>query len=190
MTPKWHDGAVSELRYAGTPVVWRVSDDRHVPRHVQACALVAQCADVSAVSVRLARNAAGAPRVLSPAGWHIGLAGRGGWTLIGAATRPIAVDREMADGAAPLWDMLSETEVAALRALDPAEQSRAWLRRWTIKEAHAKLIGEPRRLAPETIETQILDSARATATCEGRSRCWTRDTGDALDTVALWEDAA
>ncbi|WP_010218207.1 4'-phosphopantetheinyl transferase family protein [Sphingomonas sp. PAMC 26621] len=190
MTPLWHDGAVSALRYAGTPVVWRVADDRSTPRHAHASALLAHCADVPADTVRLARSAAGAPRVLSPPGWYIGFAGRGGWSLVGAATRPIAVDRETVDGAAPLWDMLSATEVAALRALDSAEQPRAWLRRWTIKEAHAKLIGEPRRLAPETIETQLLDPVRATATCEGRSHCWTRDTGKAIDTVALWEDDA
>lgn len=189
MTPVWHDGALSDLQRDAAPVVWRVAGNDPTVRQQRACALIARCANVEVDDVRLARSAAGAPRVTSPAGWYIGFAGRGGSSLIGVATRPIAVDRELVDDAPPLWDMLSAAEARALGALDRAEQSRAWLRRWTIKEAHAKLVGEPRRLAPETIETRIIDPVLAIATCKGRSRCWTRDTGDALDTAAMWDDA-
>ncbi|MDD1450516.1 hypothetical protein NHF48_005160 [Sphingomonas sp. H160509] len=55
-----------------------------------------------------------------------------------------------------------------------------------MKEAHAKLIGEPRRILPESIETVVTDPIRATATFEGTSRCWSRSTADAIETIAQW----
>nr|WP_232474261.1 4'-phosphopantetheinyl transferase superfamily protein [Sphingomonas sp. MA1305] len=82
--------------------------------------------------------------------------------------------------------MLTADEAAAVRALPAPERPRAWLRRWTIKEAHAKLVGTPRRLAAEAIATRLVDAVHATAECHGRSRCWTRDTGTAIETVAIW----
>lgn len=189
MTPSWHDGPLATVHCDTAPLVWRVPDEGASARHARAAALVARRADRRVEDVRLARSSTGAPRVASPPGWHIGLSQRGGWCLIAVAATPIAVDREGIDSQPPLWDMLSPAEADALRALDPDDQPRAWLRRWTIKEAHAKLIGEPRRLAPETIETRVIDRVEATATCEGRSRCWTRETGGAFETVALWETA-
>ncbi len=82
--------------------------------------------------------------------------------------------------------MLTSTEAASLRLLPAPAQSRNWLRRWTIKEAHAKLIGEPRRIRPEAIETVVIDPIHATATFEGTSRCWSRSTPDAIETIAQW----
>lgn len=190
MTPLWHDGPLQALQTDDAPIVWRVSDDGPSARHALACALVARRANRRVEHVRLARSRAGAPRVASPPGWHIGLSQRGGWCLIGVATRPIAVDREAIDTMTPLWDMMSPDEVRALRKLDRTDQPRAWLRRWTIKEAHAKLIGEPRRLAPETIETRIIDPILAFANFEGQSRCWTRETGGAFETVVMWDAGA
>ena len=78
----------------------------------------------------------------------------------------------------------------APRAAPATAQSRQWLRRWTIKEAHAKLVGTPRRIAPEAIDTRLIDPVRAAAHHQGVSRCWTRERGDAIETVALWQDAA
>jgi 4'-phosphopantetheinyl transferase len=191
MTPVWHEGPLATLDRGGSaPVVWHLPDDGATARQRSAQALIAHLAGVAADTVRLARSAAGAPRVAHPAGWHLGLSRRGDACLIAAATRPVAVDRECRDGEAPLWDMLSGREAEALRLLDPADHSDAWLRRWTMKEAHAKLIGEPRRLAPETIETVIVDAVHGGATCEGRSRCWTRTRGDGIETVAIWAAAA
>ncbi|RZL51654.1 MAG: 4'-phosphopantetheinyl transferase superfamily protein [Sphingomonas sp.] len=191
MTPQWHDGPLAALDWNGeAPVVWRAAADDAAARRDLTRALVARLARRRVEDVRLARTAAGAPRVAGPAGWYIGLSHRGTQCLIGAATRPIAVDRELVDDAPPLWDMLTEREGRDLRCLDPLGQPRAWLRRWTIKEAHAKLVGEPRRIAPETIETEVIDSVHATARYEGVSRCWTRDDAEAIETVALWQAAA
>ena len=191
MTPQWHDGPLAALDWNGeAPVVWRAAANDAAARRDLARALVARLARRRVEDVRLARTAAGAPRVAGPAGWYIGLSHRGTQCLIGAATRPIAVDRELVDDAPPLWDMLTEREGRDLRCLDPLVRPRAWLRRWTIKEAHAKLVGEPRHIAPETIETEVIDPVHATARYEGVSRCWTRDDAEAIETVALWQAAA
>lgn len=191
MTPQWHDGPLAALDWNGeAPVVWRAAAEDAAARRDLTQALVARLARRRVEDVRLARTAAGAPRVAGPAGWYIGLSHRGTQCLIGAATRPIAVDRELVDDAPPLWDMLTEREGRDLRCLDPLVRPRAWLRRWTIKEAHAKLVGEPRRIAPETIETEVIDPVHATARYEGVSRCWTRDDAEAIETVALWQAAA
>ncbi|WP_230482281.1 4'-phosphopantetheinyl transferase family protein [Sphingomonas sp. Leaf21] len=186
----WHDGALDRLDRGDVgPVVWRVDDPGRGRRAGLASSLVAHLADRDTASVRLARSVAGAPLIVDPAGWHLGLAGRGGQCLIAVAPCPIAVDREVIGDDPPLWDMLTMHEAEALQALDPKDRPRAWLRRWTIKEAHAKLTGEPRRLAPETIETRVIDRDFATAACEGVSHCWTRERDGAIDTVACWKDA-
>lgn len=190
MTPIWHDGPLDGLDWDGaSPVAWRVADPGRGRRQPLVAALLARLTGEAAAAVHLARDSAGAPYVAHPPGWHIGLSGRGDHGLIGAARRPIAVDRELVDDAPPLWDMLTERETHDLRQVPAARQPRAWLRRWTIKEAHAKLVGTPRRLAPEAIDTRLIDATRATAHCEGRSDCWTRDTGDAIETLACWSAA-
>ncbi len=195
MTPIWHDGPLSELVWDGqSAVAWSVAatgphaadlhGDARAIRHGLASALIGKLA--AAVDVRVTRSPTGAPIVASPDGWYLSLSSRGGCALIGVARAPIAVDREIVDDHPPLWDMLTPTEAAALRRLPAPAQPRAWLRRWTIKEAHAKLIGEPRRIRPEAIETIVTDPTHATATFEGTSRCWSRSTTDEIETVAQW----
>ena len=187
MTPLWHAGAL-EGRDAAGPVVWRTDDPGAGRRGGLAARLLARLGGLDPQAVMLARSPAGQPQVVVPRGWHLGLSGRGGQCLIAVARRPIAVDREVIEDAPPLWDMLTPAEAAVLRAGPCEDWSRQWLRRWTIKEAHAKLVGEPRRLAAEAIETRLIDATLASATCEGRSICWTREAGGAFDTVALWDD--
>ena len=202
MTPIWHDGPLETLAWDGvSPIVWSVArvghtwfggeqaDDPRRARHRLASVLIGRLAGVPADRVRVERSDAGAPIVASPGGWHLGLSSRGSHCLIGVATTPIAVDRELVDRAAPLWDMLTPAEARDLRQVPVASQPREWLRRWTIKEAHAKLVGQPRRIAPEAIETVVIDPVRATARFEGVSRCWTRLDGDAIETVAQWTDS-
>ncbi len=195
MTPIWHDGPLSELVWDGqSAVAWSVAEtgphaaglhgDARAIRHGLASELIGKLA--AAVDVRVTRSPTGAPIVASPDGWYLSLSSRGGRALIGVARAPIAVDREVADDHAPLWDMLTPTEADALRRLPALAQPQAWLRRWTIKEAHAKLVGEPRRIRPEAIETIVTDPIHATATFEGTSRCWSRSTTDAIETIAQW----
>ncbi len=68
------------------------------------------------------------------------------------------------------------------------DPSRQWLRRWTIKEAYAKLIGDPRRIAAETIETRLIDDRQATAHRQGErdAHCWTREEGGRSRRWPLW----
>ncbi len=196
MTPIWHDGPLDALVWDGqSPVAWSVAEtgpyaaglqgDARAIRQGLASALIRKLADDS-VDVRLTRSPAGAPIVSVPGGWYLSLSRRGARALIGVARAPIAVDREVIDDHAPLWDMLTPTEADALRRLPALAQPHAWLRRWTIKEAHAKLIGEPRRIRPESIDTIVTDPTHATATFEGTSRCWSRSTTDAIETIAQW----
>ena len=182
MIPLRHDGPLDRLAWdGGSPVVWRAPDPGRGKRASLAEALLSRLAQAP---VTLARSVTGQPKVASPPGWYLGIAGRGDMCLIAAARRPIAVDRETIDDAPPLWDMLTSAEAQAVRAApDP---SRAWLRRWTIKEAHAKLIGDPRRIAAEAIKTRLIDDCEATAHGEGISHCWTRERDGAIETVALW----
>ena len=216
MRPVWHDGALDALPVVSdqAAVAWSVTADgpvaaralagtsaitielaagamgqsggwRLLRRHL-ARTLVAHLSGMRLVDVRLSRNVAGRPIVNSPGDWYLGLSGRDRECLIGVARRPIAVDREPLDHAAPLRDMLTPSELLALDRLAEADRSLNWLRRWTIKEAHAKLLGEPMRIRPEDIETRIDTDERATATFEGVSRCWTRRTATAIETVATW----
>jgi len=196
VTPVWHDGPLDALVWDGqSPVAWSVAEtgphagglqgDARAIRHGLASCLIRKLAGDSD-DVRLTRSAAGAPIVSAPNGWYLSLSSRGARALIGVARTPIAVDREVVDDHAPLWDMLTPTEAAALRRLPTPARPQAWLRRWTIKEAHAKLIGEPRRIRPEAIETVVTDPIHATATFEGTSRCWSRSTTDAIETIAQW----
>ncbi len=196
MTPIWHDGPLDALIWDGqSSVAWSVAEDgpyaaglpgdARAIRQGLASALIRKLAGDSD-DVRLTRNPAGAPIVSAPGGWHLSLSSRGAHALIGAARQPIAVDREVIDDHVPLWDMLTPAEAASLRCLPALAQPQAWLRRWTIKEAHAKLIGDPRRIRPEAIGTIVTDPTHATAAFEGTSRCWSRSTTDAIETIAQW----
>jgi len=196
VTPIWHDGPLDALVWDGqSPVAWSVAEtgpsaagrqgDARAIRQGLASALIRKLAGDS-VDVRLTRSPAGAPIVSAPGGWYLSLSSRGTHALIGVARQPIAVDREVVDDHPPLWDMLTPTEAASLRRLPALVQPQAWLRRWTIKEAHAKLIGEPRRIRPEAIETVVIDPIHATGAFEGTSRCWSRSIPDAIETIAHW----
>ncbi len=196
MTPIWHDGPLDALAWDGqSPVVWSVAEtgpyaasvqgDGRAIRHGLAAALIRKLAGDSD-NVGLTRSPAGAPIVSAPSGWYLSLSSRGAHALIGVARQPIAVDREVIEDHAPLWDMLTPSEAGALRRLPALTRPQAWLRRWTIKEAHAKLVGEPRRIRPEAIDTVVTDLIHATATFEGTSRCWSRSTTGAIETIAQW----
>lgn len=188
MTPNWHDGPLEQLAWDGrSPVIWRVDDPGRGQREPLVTRLLHH---VSAATVTLARSSEGKPEVLSPNGWYISLSGRAGLCLIAAARQPVAVDRETIDDRPPLWDMMTAREAAEVRAACAPLQARQWLRRWTIKEAHAKLIGTPRGIAPEAIETRLIDPIRATAAHLSVSQCWTREQDGAIETVAFWAEAA
>ena len=208
--PVWHDGPLDTLAFGTGPVAWSVAlaeapnvasrredladaADHHdgaarLARRLLARALIARLADCAADTVAIDRSRHGAPIVTAPTGWHVGLSGRGDRALIAAARSPIAADREPLDGGEVLWDMATPREAAAMRALPPDRQASDWLLRWTMKEAHAKLIGQPRRIAPEDIETRPDADGGGSATFEGVSDIWSRIAHGGVETIAMWRE--
>lgn len=190
MRPIWHHGPLARLDADGAvPVLWRVADAGAGRRHPAVVALIAHLAGMAEADIRLARHATGQPWVAYPSGWHVSLSGRGGHALIAAARKPVGVDRELVEADPPLWDMVTRDEARAIRARPALDWPREWVRRWTIKEAYAKLVGEPRRIAPEAIDTRLIDRNRAMAWGEGEALGWSEDRGDAIETLVWWERA-
>ena len=105
---------------------------------------VAEHLDVSSASVRVFRNAAGAPKLeLAGQHLHLSLARRDDVLLIGLAPRPVGVDLERLGTALdPPWRVLAPEETAALSAMeDRTARHEAFLRLWTVKEAALKALG-------------------------------------------------
>ncbi len=209
MTPVWHHGALAGLVLPAELVVWHVNrDDRVTParpsaddladaaqaadgagrlwRRGLARALIAHLAGCHPDAVGFDRGAAGAPLVTTPTGWHISLSGRGADAVIAAGRVALGVDGEPLDAATLLPDMLSPEETDHIASLAIGDRPAQWLRRWTAKEAVAKLIGEPRHIAPHSIETRLLNVTTMFARCgDFHARCWTRETGTMVITLAV-----
>ncbi len=153
-------------------------------------ALIARLAVCHPDSVYLGRSAKGAPCVIFPQGWYLSLSGRNQRCLIGLARVPIGVDMELIGDSAvtgdPIWDMMTHAEARALRSLPASQGRREWLRRWAAKEAHAKLIGSPRRIDPACIETTPNGPDEILCEFEGRSICWNRTHDERVESMAIW----
>lgn len=154
-------------------------------------ALIAKLAKCHPDDVIISRSSEGASRVTNPKGWHLSISGQRQRCLIGVANVPIGVDMEMTAATDlahdPVWDMMTFAEAGALQKFPAAASRLEWLRRWSAKEAHAKLIGQPRRIDPRLIETTAHGSAMILCNFEGHSICWSRSTGHGLETVAIWD---
>jgi 4'-phosphopantetheinyl transferase len=111
-------------------------------------AVLARYLDVAPAAVALARTAAGRPTLLTP---HAGLldfsVSRSAGLALCAVTRGRAIgvdiERIMRGVAQDVTHegILSATELAALRAVEPAARDRAFFALWTRKEAYAKARG-------------------------------------------------
>ena len=212
MTPVWHRGVLANLVLpVSGPVVWYVShrdgvmsarpttDDLvdaaqavdgagSLRRRGLARALVAHLASCHPDLVRFGRTTGGAQFVTLPAGWHISLSGRGPDVTIAVGRIAIGVDIEPREAAALLLDMLTPAEVDDILSTAEAYRHFEWLRRWTIKEAVAKLIGQPCQIAPESIETQVNGPCRfAARRGDYRAHGWTRITDDYVISLAQTE---
>jgi phosphopantetheine--protein transferase-like protein len=89
-------------------------------------------------------------------------------TIVGV---DVEVVRDLPDVAALARSTLTPAEIDELDAISPAERSRAFLRRWTIKEAYAKATGHGLGLpitsvalsAADTTTPTVLDAATGRA---------------------------
>ena len=200
--PVWLTGGSARVASADGPVVWLVSIDdsdararaEQVPLPSSIVAEFASSRDagerllrrrlamvlLAAVSgcwideVAIAATTQGAPRVVTPKGWHLSVAARWPNCAITVARVPVGVDVERITDEPIALDLLTLAEQTWLQALPAAGHPAAFASCWAAKEAHAKWTGQPRRLDPADIETA---TAGLVTSSRGRTRCWQRRDG-------------
>lgn len=132
----------------------------------------------------------GKPRLRTPEALHFNMSHSGGWALIGfSATAPIGVDIELPR---PIDDLpaLAEqnfctTEFAALQAIEPSGQLRAFLQCWTRKEACLKALGSGLSIEPCVFEAGIETATQQTSIKVGEQKCNMAVTSVALPVKAV-----
>jgi phosphopantetheinyl transferase len=147
-------------------------------RHEALLAFCARNLQVAPGRVTLARDARSAPLLLldgAEAGWRVSSASRENIALFGLARESIGVDVERAAAFEVPWNMLHDSETAALRALPESLRAEEFLRLWTAKEAYLKALGLGLRREPSEIcifprgdGFAIIDRGREIATREAR----------------------
>jgi 4'-phosphopantetheinyl transferase len=120
----------------------------------------------------------GAPFLLldgGPSSWLISLSSRENIALFGLSREKIGVDVEVLAAMAPAWNVLHESEQAALAELPEERQSEDFLHLWTAKEAYLKALGVGLRREPSEICIRpradgfhVLDGGRDIPTSETR----------------------
>ncbi len=102
----------------------------------------------------LTHDASGAPFLLldgGPSEWRVSSSSRENIALFALSREKIGVDVEVLAAMAPAWNVLHESEKAALAALPQTQQGEAFLRLWTAKEAYLKALGVGLRREPAEI---------------------------------------
>lgn len=207
IAPVWIDGPGDIFPDPGdAPLVWRLRlDDPAVVRAAEGAALreddlrdlagrpqaamrglrrrlmrvmIARMAQCHPDAIVFGRGPMGEPLILAPEGWHVSVAGRWPHGLIGIARAGLGVDIEPADTLPPPEDALTPGEQAEA----PDEHER--IRRWTAKEAHAKLYGVASRIDPADIHTWADGALLRARSVSGMSICHTADLGGTFCTVA------
>lgn len=207
--PRWLVGAAATLAIApDAPTLWLVDiDDPASRRRAEAIAplpgeaalfaargdagrrllrrrlarlMLAQAAGCGPDAVVVGRSDAGAPIVVSPAGWHVSVAARWPDCLIGIAPMVLGVDLERLEpDQPPEPELLTRHERDRLRLTAAADRPRLFARAWTAKESHAKWTGEPLKVAPALVDTE---EARVSSPW-GETRCWRYEAGDLVAAV-------
>lgn len=146
---------------------------------------------VPADRVVVERSRAGAIRLAAPEPLYASLSARDGWTMLGLSREPIGVDIERSKIEPPLpWTALADAEAKALAALTPGEQSLAFSRLWTVKEASLKAIGFGLTRDPAGVTVRFCgDMARVDFETGGGAGAELRRYGDMAAAVALVDAA-
>jgi phosphopantetheinyl transferase len=125
--------------------------------------------------VVIERSAAGAPVVVTPAGWYLSVAGRWRHCLVGIAPLPLGVDLERIERDQPVPpDLLTGAEREALALTAGGDRPRFFARAWAAKESHAKWTGAPRAVEPAVVETGVA----FVRSPWGTTRCWSVEVGE------------
>jgi 4'-phosphopantetheinyl transferase len=142
--------------------------------------LAAEILDVHPDRIRFEREPDGRARIIAPEPLYASVAGRGAWTALAVAPRPVGVDVETypavdwppGDGQAgegPPLDLLQLEEQDAILA-DP-DPSRMFLRFWTAREAYLKADGRGLSVMPEKVraanrlsEVSLIEAGRPAVT--------------------------
>jgi phosphopantetheinyl transferase len=120
-------------------------------------ALLAFCATqlkVGRERLALAHDEMGAPLLRldgGPSAWRVSSSSRENIALFGLSREKIGVDVEVLAAMAPAWNVLHQSERAALAALPQEKQGEGFLRLWTAKEAYLKALGVGLRREPSEI---------------------------------------
>jgi phosphopantetheinyl transferase len=155
-------------------------------------ALLGFCAESLSLApqrLSLAHDAFGAPRLRidgAPGDWRVSSASRERLALFGLSRQRIGVDVEIATvlepAIEPAWNILHDSEKAALAALPEAGRAQEFLRLWTAKEAYVKALGlglrrEPSEIAiaPQGDSFRLFDRNRAVALAG--ARLWRESVG-------------
>ncbi len=194
--PIWHWGGLDDLPDIGeAPLAWHVQLDdpamvalaRQAPlspadlvdlanrpqaglrvlRRQLTKVLLARVAGIHPDTIVLRRSEAGGLVVVEPAGWHVSVAGRWPYCLIGIARAALGVDIEPYNAEPPPGDAFTPEEFARLG------KAPGWalLRRWTAKEAHAKAFGIASQIDAADMETQAAGILVQTRSAIGQTVC-------------------
>ncbi|MDT2019912.1 4'-phosphopantetheinyl transferase superfamily protein [Methylocella sp. CPCC 101449] len=138
-------------------------------------ALVAWQLGVTAETIEIAYDAAGAPRVVAPVlhavlpgvlaapSPFISVSARGSRALLAVSASPVGVDFEPDTTAQPILDVLHPHERAELATLDGAARDRRFLEIWTAKEAYLKALGDGLTRDPATIAVSSFAASSSAA---------------------------
>ena len=133
--------------------------DFFLPRRALSRWLAGARAGVPPSQIRVSYDADGAPRVVSDHHSYLSVAARGSQALVGAAKWPIGVDLEpigvMVD---PPETVLSQSEIAFIRGLNPPLRHLAFLKIWTMKESYLKALGSGLKRDPSAISIEQIDA--------------------------------
>lgn len=159
---------------ATLPAAWLIATgarpgnltERSQLRRETARQVIARQLGLPADAVTIGHDGTGRPFLSGPdgTGLHLSLATRAGLVAVALARRPVGIDVERVDAAAPPLEVLQPEEAAMLRALPMASRPLAFARLWAAKEAYVKALGTGFLRAPESFAVTLLSAERFAVT--------------------------
>ncbi|MDE2400630.1 MAG: 4'-phosphopantetheinyl transferase superfamily protein [Burkholderiales bacterium] len=135
--------------------------------HLALRQILGRVTDMEPPALEFREGPHGKPHLRGRSPWHFNMSHSAGWALIGVSTRgPIGVDLEMVKplNDAPLLAQknFSAGEYAEYQRLPTADQTDAFFRCWTRKEACLKALGSGLSIEPAVFEAGLHDAPQTT----------------------------